>query len=385
MILNQDLQTVDVVDIYDSIIWANRFDQPGDFEISTIGTREMREKYGLNNYIWTDLTNRLMIIESLEQKSDPEKGKTLKVSGRSLESILERRIVWKHTKLEGNLESQIEILFNDAIIHPTDENRKISNFKFRYSNNDYISNLEFNYSFFGRRLIDIVKAACDKYHIGYSITLEGNDFVFQFYTGKDLSTNQIMNTQVIFSEENNELININVIHSNSTFCNVALVEGEKEYEDGDKELITVEVEGENWSGINRREVYIDATSVSRSTTDEDGYENIMDEEEYQEELKSKAIESLNEQKIIHKLEGEVNFPESDYGPTKEYDIGDICEFEDENGQSEQVRVIELIYSENSNERKYYPTFRYLTEEVDVEIEDDGDDDDGGGDVIVPGS
>ena len=223
---------------------------------------------------------------------------------------------------------------------------------------------------------------CDKYHIGYSITLEGLDFIFQFYTGDDLSYNQIMNPWVIFSEENGNLLNGSSIHSNTDYYNVVLVAGEDS--GTNRERVTLGESSNENEGMNRREIYADARDLQRTVTDVNGNEITLNTEEYKQELETRGMEVLNDKKEIHKFEGEGNPLEGDYVVGKDYKIGDICEFSDKFGLDNRVRVIELIYSEDEKENKYYPTFRSLTEEIDVEIEDDDDNSGGGGDVIVPG-
>lgn len=384
IVLNKKLEATENVDIYNSIIWTDRFDIPGEFEISTLATKEMFEKFPLEYYILSSHSDRLMIIETKENEADPENGSKLRITGRSLESILERRIVWEFTQLDGKLESQIERLFNDAIINPSNEKRKIANFKFRYSNDPYISEIDFKHNFIGRSLLTIVQEVCSKYHIGFKITLEGKDFVFQFYTGKDHSYNQVQNPWIIFSEENGNLLNGSSIHSTTDYYNVGLVMGEH-IEGVKSDRVSVADSDSETSGIERRELYIDAGDLQHEFTNEEGAEIKLNSEEYKKELENRGIEKLNDAKEIHKFEGEGNSAEDDNIVGVDYDIGDICVFEDEFGLTEEVRVIEIIYSENNNENKHYPTFRALSEETDVEITDDADDGGSGGDVIVPGS
>lgn len=49
-----------------------------------------------------------MIVEKIQITSDTEDGNHVTVTGRSLESILDRRIVWGQKLLSGNLQNGIK-------------------------------------------------------------------------------------------------------------------------------------------------------------------------------------------------------------------------------------------------------------------------------------
>lgn len=89
---------------YKSIIWTERFHGFGDFKLTVPGTLENLQIYQLDYYLYTKGTNKLMIIEQVELNTEYSKQSMLTVSGRSLESILDRRVmhpypIWEGTRL----------------------------------------------------------------------------------------------------------------------------------------------------------------------------------------------------------------------------------------------------------------------------------------------
>jgi len=78
---------------YKSIIWTERFHGFGDFKLTVPGTLENLQIYQLDYYLYTKGTNKLMIIEQVELNTEYSKQSLLTVSGRSLESILDRRVM----------------------------------------------------------------------------------------------------------------------------------------------------------------------------------------------------------------------------------------------------------------------------------------------------
>ena len=134
LVLNTALESSSILDTYNSLIWTDRYYKYGDFEIFTPVSLEIVAQIQKGYYLWSRDSEHTMIVESIEIASDVESGNKLVVTGRSLESILCRRIVWKTTNLTGSLQAGVKKLITDAIINPTDSSRKIDNFILVLSN-----------------------------------------------------------------------------------------------------------------------------------------------------------------------------------------------------------------------------------------------------------
>ena len=92
-VLDKGLNLAYVIDDYKSVIWTERYNKYGDFELVVPGTYENYEKFRLDTYLFTPESQKLMIIEQLEWTEEYNKASEIKITGRSLESILDRRIV----------------------------------------------------------------------------------------------------------------------------------------------------------------------------------------------------------------------------------------------------------------------------------------------------
>ena len=125
--MNKSLITIGVIDTYDSVIWTKRCFSTGDFELYLPATPKNITLLQVGNYIYRSDDDTVMIIEKVQITTDYENGNYLTVSGRSLESILARRIIWKQTFYTGRFEDLIYKILNENAVNPTDTNRKISN------------------------------------------------------------------------------------------------------------------------------------------------------------------------------------------------------------------------------------------------------------------
>lgn len=217
-VLDTDFRLVGVVDSYESFIWTDRFASYGDFEIYTAFNSNLLQLVKQDYYIWIKQSPHLMIVEGFEIESDADSGNHLKITGRSLESILDRRIVWQQMTINANttLQNAIKRLIDDSILAPqpysgnynpssdvrtrnatqltTANKRKIPNFVFEATDDSYILGLKVEkIEFTGDNLYDIIVKFLEdtKNTVGYRILLnDQNQFVFKLYTGVDRSYEQ---------------------------------------------------------------------------------------------------------------------------------------------------------------------------------------------------
>lgn len=348
-VLDKNLELIDIIDEYESFIWTDRYSEYGDFELYTSATQQMIDRIKLGYYIRNQLSDHVMIVEEILITADAEDGNHLKVTGRSLESILDRRIVWGLKTISGNLQNGVKTLINECIISPSDSNRKISNFIFEDSTDSAITSLSIEAQYTGDNLYDVIQNICYEANLGFQITLNDNkQFVFKLYSGIDRSYNQSTNPYVVFSPKFENLSNSNYIESDTKLKNVTLVGGEGE---GAERKYTTVGSG---SGLERRELFTDARDISSDVGD--GV--TLTEEEYTSQLQQRGKEKLAENQKTVSFDGTVEASVMyEYGV--DYFNGDIVQIENEYGHEGRARVIETIISEDENGTFMYPTFETI--------------------------
>lgn len=350
-VLDTSFTIIKIVDSFLSCIWTERYSEYGDFELYLSMDAELLNYIKIGNYVTISDSPAVMIIEEIEVESDVENGNKLKASGRSLESILDRRIVWKQTVLQGNFQNGVKKLLNENIISPTDSARKISNFTFQASTDESITSLTVSAQFTGDNLYDVIKALCDSYDLGFRVTLSmsgsSNILRFSLYKGIDRSYGQLTNPYVIFSPTYENLLSTNYLTSSKNQKTVTLVAGAGEGSARE----TATVFSSNSTGMSRRELYTDARDISKT----DGDVTLTDSE-YANQLSQRGKEKLSEYKMISSFEGEIDFINSNFQYGVDYNIGDIVAMRNEYGIEAKTRVIEFIRSEDESGYEAYPTF-----------------------------
>lgn len=262
-VLDENLNAVALIDSYTSLIWTDRFQECGDFELEMSVDLDLLDYIKQDRYLWRQDSEHVMIIEELAFNTDEEKGNIVTISGRSLESIINRRIVWGLMNVTGNLQEQVEEMFDANIINPSKPERKITNFVFEHSDDPLITRLQVDTQYTGDNIYDVVTNLCVEGEIGFKITLNNDkQFVFKFYAGIDRSYDQFLNPCVVFSPNFENLVNGEYTADRSTYKNVTLVGGEGE---GTERRYTAVG---NISGLSRREIFSDARDVSSDISED---------------------------------------------------------------------------------------------------------------------
>lgn len=363
-ILNTSYQVVGLIDITNSFRWTERFNEPGEFEIYTPVTRELLTILQLDYYVQIPDSEYTMIIESREIKTDPEQGNMLVVSGRSVESILDRRLVYIQTTLASlDLELCFKRIIKDAFVDgiPLTTVRNIPNFVFVETFNTYIKSIVITAQYQaldGDILNCFVMPLTKKYSIGFKLTLTtANNFEFRLYLGTDRSYAQTTNSYVVFSPSFDNLINSNYFESKKLFKSMSLIIG-------DETVGTSLYRIEAWSPyattseshLTRREAVTDASNLSRLI---EGTSTPISDAEYYDKLVTRGTEDMAANyPFVRQFDANINVLNS-FKYRKDFFIGDIVQIENEYGIKGTAQIIEMTYSENPGGFNWVPTLDYL--------------------------
>ena len=307
-LLDNSFNTVGIIDNCITLEAAKRFFSPGEFRMTLKGKAHLSSAYAL----YEPVSKSCFIIEGYEE----EGGKTT-LSGRSLEALLEKRILDGRGRYSGNAEKAVRL----AVEKSTSGERSLSGMILGdvsglegegYFESDYRNLSEFAYS------------TLRTFGAAYRVELSGNTPVFIVVTGKDRSRNQTQNTPAVFSESMGNVTDGRVKIDISEHKNTAYVLG------ADGRSVTVVTEA---SPFDRRELFVSGRDLYP--------EDFATEDEYFEALKSRGLETLS------RYGGAVTYSGCASGGLRfgvDYDLGDICEIDTSSGMTLTERITEVKYT-----------------------------------------
>ncbi|MCQ2308067.1 MAG: siphovirus ReqiPepy6 Gp37-like family protein [Bacteroidales bacterium] len=256
-VLNGDLEQVGVIDYYTSLIWANRYDEVGDCELYVQATSDALDLLRRGYYLSKPDDDMICRIETIELQTDVENGNYLVVTGYDVKKILFQRIIWSQTNVDGSVEEFLRTLVLRNLQNPTLSARQIRNASGRanfFNGNrkgfTEVLTKQVSYASVG----ETIKEICKTYGWGFRVLVDIGNFYFDLYKGTDRST------EVVFSNEYENLIETTYTEDSSNLANVALVAGEGE---GSKRSRNVCGYAES---LDRYELYVDARDISRTIT-----------------------------------------------------------------------------------------------------------------------
>jgi len=352
LVLDSNFQGLTLLEAFESLIWTERFCAFGDFEVYAPIDAVILNALKYDNYLWVENSDYVMVVEDWKIVTDPVNGNKISVTGRSLESILDRRIIWKQTILSGNFQTEVERLLNENAISPEISARHIPNLIFEASTDPIITALTIDTQFTGDNLYDAIQVLCAVNDIGFHISLSDNgSLVFKLYSGTDRSYAQFLNPHVIFSNEFENIDNGTFIGSTKSLKTVTLVAGEGE--GVDRKTTSVDASTGAGEGLTRRELFTDARDIS-STTDS----GTLTPADYLILLSQRGTEKLSLQTTTESFDGQIE-PSTNFKYGVDFFLGDIVQIENEYGMESRTRVVETIRSQNVSGIEVYPTFRAI--------------------------
>lgn len=376
MILDKTYTMVAVLDMFESFVWVDRYNKAGDFTIVVPILEHYLPYIRINNYLSIRESDRLMVIENVELITDAENGDKLQVSGRSLESILDRRIVWQTSEFGGTIQTYLSSVLTQNAISPANFKRRIPGMRFVTVSDPNLNKIVDNMRLLGENVYDLCEGTCASYNIGMKMLPEGNGgFAFSLYSGVDRSWSQKDNVPVVFSHAYENLLDSNYLQSEILYVSNALVRG-------DEDDVTMEVFRKNERiELARREMFID-TGLEPETqeilvpvVDENGNWIEGDDGKYQTETATHKIydqayynrmladakTEMAKHKVTEAFDSEVDtYHQFVYG--RDYNIGDIVQVQNRYGYEGRCRITEVMRTRDASGPKLVPTFVMVDDE-----------------------
>lgn len=329
-----------IIDTAESIIWERLYYGAGAVEVYTAATADAVGWLKVGNYIYRNDNGDAAIIEAVNISYDAAGGVMIKASGRNIKSILDRRLIVQlvtptsitPTVISGNVEAAVRGLVYDHIIDAVLPFRNVDFIKLGavaglpdviVGENGQPSKKQTSYA----NLLTYTDGLLETYHIGARLTLDPytGDMYYTVYKGADRSRdNTDSNDPVIFSQEFDNLISSAYEVNESNYKSAALIGGAGE---GSARYFETTDNGEA-VGFERREVFVDASSQSR-TYESGGIQQQYSDADYSEMLITAGIQKLNnDYRKTESFSGEVDLATANYQLYDDVDLGDVVTVED---------------------------------------------------------
>lgn len=350
-ILDALLRRTEVIDKFISLIWTDRFQDLGDFELVVSSTSENRSWLTTDTLLAINTSYRVMVIDKTNDTVDDDDIATLTITGHSIETVLNDRVVkntytdltteptWDFSDTPGNIcRTMFDHICRDGILFASDI------IPFLVPGSIYSTgtipeyDTEILWSQAPDQLFTPIQQLCQLYDLGFRLVRnqDSSQLYFDIYSGNDRTTQQTDFPPVIFSPSLDDLQNTTKVAITEGSKNVAYVfstAGTKTvYDDNVDPTVT---------GFVKRVLVVNA-DIADGDPDPDTT------------MQQAGAQALIAARATEMFDGELN----QYGSFTyevDYTVGDLVEMRDQDGNISYKRVTEQIFSSDANGDTSYPT------------------------------
>lgn len=346
--LDEGLIRNEIFDDYESLIWTERFNEWGDFELTLFSSPRASRILVKDTMLEIAESHRIMVIETTESGLNDDGKLIYIVKGRSLESWLLKRPALHPTnsKWEWNAvpTSIIEGMFNSICRDGEISSNDI--IPYLHSGNLFPTDtidppvdpiiVEVSPTNLYEPIAEIAKS----YNLGFRLVKDPNEpkLYFNVYTGSDRSSSQGTYDAVIFTQTLDTLKNIKNFNSGTDERNVAIVVSPV-----GREIVYAAGVDPSSAGFERKVLVVNADDI------EDTNPIIATTRMVQ-----RGYEELNKHREVSVFDGEAR-QDGPYKYGVDYNLGDIVEMRDPSGVGNRMRVTEQIFASDAEGIRSYPS------------------------------
>lgn len=309
-----------------SFIWTRRYFESGEFRIYLPLTDDNLKLYKLGNLVTYRGANEAGVIEDLTLRNTSTE-RVIIADGRFLTSYMDRRLVRPTLNFSGKVEVAMRKMLTDAVPIPLVELGELNGFE---------ETIEFQATY--RNLLTMEEKLSKGANIGFRFRPDftKKKIYFETYKGLDKSRSQRDRAFVEFSDMFDNLNSVENRQNDQLLKNVGYVGGEGE---GSARTYII-VGDDSLTGLERREVFIDAKDISSDD---------ITQAEYLAALRTRGLEKMEEHVFSNSYEC-ATIPSGNFKYKKDYDLGDIVTIKKSDwglNTTQRITEIQEVYEHGS--------------------------------------
>lgn len=351
------LRREQVIDRFESLIWTERWQEHGDFQLDIFSNNTNRNLLKAGTKLAMNESYRVMEVKTIEDANDAEGRRILTVKGQSIETMLFDRALapspsewpttpkWTHTDPPAAVARKI---FHDicvlGVLDPQDVIPFIVEGTFMPPSTIAEPIDPITVEAEPTDVYTAIKQIADVWSLGFRI-LRQNDssqLYFDVYAGSNRTSAQTVLDPVIFTPELDNLQNTKELTSTENAKNVAYV-----YSPMGMEVVYAIGVDPEVEGFERRVLTVNATDITEETPDP------------QQAMIQRGNEELAKYRTYQAFDGEIS-QNSRYKYGRDYHLGDLVEMRNLSGVTNDMRVSEQIFVSDKEGERSYPTLSLNT-------------------------
>ena len=354
-VYSSDMELQGIVEKIASLIWTRRYWSCGEFKLLVPFTEEHSRMLVKNNIIMKRGDDEAAQIRYVSITKNSQGLEEIEVQGKFLIAWIGKRIIKKQIISNDTTQNILYRIVRENVTNPADTVRKIPDVSIADDDADTESGV-IDYTseqYTNAQLAAETAAKAAKLGIRMRTDARTGTHVFSVYEGRDLTAgNSAGNAPCIFSQEFDNIVEQEYTNSIENLKTTAFVGGEE------KEGVARKVAevGGSAAGLEREEVFINATDIVQEYEDDDGEQVSLTDTEYLALLSARGAEELEQYAETLSFGSKVNtFANLIY--RTDYDLGDRVTCVNKRwGIRIDVRITEIAETYQNNVEEIDITF-----------------------------
>ncbi|MFQ8942866.1 MAG: siphovirus ReqiPepy6 Gp37-like family protein [Christensenellaceae bacterium] len=354
-VYSSDMELQGIVEKIASLIWTRRYWSCGEFKLLVPFTEEHSRMLVKNNIIMKRGDDEAAQIRYVSITKNSQGLEEIEVQGKFLIAWIGKRIIKKQIITNDTTQNILYRIVRENVTNPADTVRKIPDVSIADDDADTESGV-IDYTseqYTNAQLAAETAAKAAKLGIRMRTDARTGTHVFSVYEGRDLTAgNSAGNAPCIFSQEFDNIVEQEYTNSIENLKTTAFVGGEE------KEGVARKVAevGGSAAGLEREEVFINATDIVQEYEDDDGEQVSLTDTEYLALLSARGAEELEQYAETLSFGSKVNtFANLIY--RTDYDLGDRVTCVNKRwGIRIDVRITEIAETYQNNVEEIDITF-----------------------------
>lgn len=347
-VFDKEMNQVGVVELFDTLIWTRRYSTCGEFSLlvpcTPLHSSLLREG---NIIMKDDEDDEAGQIEYCHTTFKENGEEMLEVEGRFLTWWIGKRVLQRQLVAVDSAQAVITQLVTETITNPANAKLKIPSISIAEMGDLGSPVIDFSGEA-GTNVREACESVARAAGLGFKLCTDRDTgrHSFMVYAGRDLTDGNGLYDPCIFSFELENMREQEYEYSKENYRSTAYVVAEME--DGAPK--TMVIVGDDAEGIDRDEIWIDASNI-KQTYEENGVKITLTQQEFTNLLIQRGEEELSKHREIVSLINKVT-PSGNIVYKQDYDVGDIVTCVNERwGVRADVRISEVqeTYTEKGQE------------------------------------
>ena len=335
-------------DEVESFMWKESYRESGEFKLTLDFQVWNQQSKGAGAfYLSSDFTDEIMCIEDVVHRSEDGVRKTT-LKGRSLDSILDRRVNITHERVTGKLIRDLGIVVRSNIGPDALSYRVWPGLTVTTSGVDPNMDFEDTQHIYGLSLLEISKKFAQFTGVGFSTKVLNGSLRVRYYTGVDRSAN------VIISEDLHTAQTSESGFYESESANAVYATGKTDANWANNPTApTVVYEGFQAEDVRRRrEIYVDGQSTPKEVGGND-----VSLTYYRSMLMQQAMSAYRANRRFSDVVVTAE-PDAIFRPKIHYNLGDYVKVVDSFGNTAKALTEAFVYEQGGYGFRVHPEFSY---------------------------